>query len=111
MTLFHSQKLEQLLASQWASYIDRTKLLAIVLETSRDADFPMVEVPAPPKKQGVQLSVSRAEFSEKGLLLWTEFQIAKDDNTLVMGTSEIHVLFDGEVSKVESVGRVLTYST
>jgi len=99
-------KLERLLTSKWAEFLDFKKIMAFVMVNVRDHDeFPVYEEETLPQK-GVEITVTRFTLLDNGFLLWLDFTVPKD-NGFAIGTLETHLNFEGDLIPVRIVGQML----
>lgn len=100
--LIRKDKLEELLLSQWSSFIDFKKLLAYVLSTVRDIQFPTTKTEEI-KNRGTQIKLSRFEPDGDRFTVWVEFTVAREPG-VVVGTSELSLTLDGTADHVQTLG-------
>lgn len=88
------EKFEELLQANWTKFLDKNSLLRLVLETARDADYPIVETSGPQKQQ-IKASITKISVIGLGTFeVWVEFCVPAQ-NGIAIGT---HV-FRLEISK------------
>jgi len=100
--LIRKDKFEELLLSQWASFMDITKLLSYVLSCARDITYPITKTKI--KQRGTQLKLSRFEPQNDGFIIWAEFSFSRDSGT-VIGTSELFLNPNGEINHIQTQGQ------
>lgn len=103
MEIVNIKNLEQLLRTNWASFIDKSQLLAKILIAIRDANLPKRQLKSLPERRGIQLTVSRMELQRDGFLVWLEFSIPQD-RSIVVGTLEAILGFDGAFTQKDIIG-------
>lgn len=104
MKVLITEKLEQLLQSQWTSFLDQNKLVKITLEHVRDTAYETLQQKQMPKRQ-TRISVTKFLVTESPLVLemWVEFLVPKDAG-VVVGTHVFYVSLTGEVKLKETHG-------
>ena len=103
--LIQVTKLEELLVSKWAHFVDASRLIACVMACVRDAHLPhSVEDEVPTK--GVRISISRFEWTQPGFLIWADFSVPVGENQTAVGTTELVLAPTGETTHVKTVGTV-----
>lgn len=110
MEIIKIKNLEQLLRTNWASFIDKSQLLANILIAIRDANLPQKQLKTPPERRGIQLTVSRIELQKDGFLVWLEFSIPQEHN-ITIGTLEAILGFDGTFIQKDIIGNNYDYKT
>ena len=107
--ILNKTALQNLLKKHWTSFIDKTRLIALVLQQVRDTDLPKISGDRSNRKQGITVTLSNVECVHNGLLLWIDFTVpAKDDNTCT-GTCEVIVSYDGVAEPQQTVGCMTEY--
>ena len=104
--LFKQNALEHLLRSKWSTFIDKTKLLAYVLQSVRDANLPVVSRTTVKRQTGYKVTVSRLELLDSGLLLWVDYDVPTDEHCRCIGTSEIILTNKGSLQSGNTIGQV-----
>ncbi len=102
MNLIHVKKLENILLSSWATFLDKTQLLKITLEHTRSINFrklPQDEIP----KITLKIQITKFELREDHFLLWIEFSTPKD-NGVVVGEHEAKLSFSGGLEIINTNG-------
>ena len=104
---FKEDKLEELLVANWTHFLDRSRLLAFVLQTvqaniNRLAIISSVEI----KPKGVSVTVSRCHWIPQGFILWVEFHVPLAVNKMAEGTMELHLSCNGSITHVATVGNI-----
>ncbi|MFX5761019.1 hypothetical protein ABTE44_20015, partial [Acinetobacter baumannii] len=78
----------ELLIANWTMFINPRRMIAYVMQSVRDASLPRVKTDEV-KKKGVQVTISRFEFSEAGFVVWADFSIPLNDGEVAVGTTEL----------------------
>ena len=94
--------------------MDRSLVLAEILKSVRDGDFPVISTESLPTLKGVQMSVSRFEIKQSGYLLWVEFSVP--DQTfgcpqVTVGTLELAISHSGVVASRVATGHTMRTQT
>lgn len=105
MKLMVKEKLESLLQTHWASFLDKSQLIRFVLETARDTEYKAIKQQTIPPKQ-IKLSITKFNIKEKGFEIWIEFTVPKD-NGVVIGTHILALNLTGEFHLTDSYGTYL----
>lgn len=105
MKLVVKQRLESLLTSHWADFLDKEQLLRVVLETARDADYKVIEQQNIPPRQ-IKLSVTKFNIEKTGFEVWIEFTVPKD-NGVVVGTHVLSLDLSGKFRLNQTYGTFL----
>lgn len=96
-------KLEELLVARWAHFVDARRLMAFVMACVRDAHLPhSIETEVPVK--GVQISISRFEWTQPGFLIWVDFSIPVGEGQVAVGTAELVLAPNGETKHLKTIG-------
>lgn len=98
-------KLEEVLVSRWAYFVDAKRLLACVMTCVRDAHLPRVADGDVPRR-GAQVTISRFEWSQSGFLLWADFSLPVGDDATAVGTTEMILSPTGDTRVVATVGTI-----
>ncbi len=106
--LLNKPDLERLLRSNWSSFIDKTKLLAFLLQQIRDADFPIASNAPTQLQKGYRITLSRLELVEKGFFLWIDFDVPIGPSKRCIGTSEAILTNVGTLQSEDIIGQVYT---
>ncbi len=104
--LLKKTDLEHLLRSNWSTFIDKTKLLAFLLQEVRDADFPIASRTSAKLQKGYKITLSRLELIEKGFLLWIDFDVPISADKRCIGTSETILTNTGTLHPRDTIGQV-----
>ena len=100
--LIVSEKLEQLLQANWSQFIDRTQIMRMTMEFSRDYEYRVVHQAEMPPKQ-IRISVTKFIVNENGFETWIEFTLPKNEGVIV-GTHVCSLSLSGELELKESYG-------
>ena len=98
-----------LLRKHWTSFIDKSRLIAFVLQQVRDTDLPKVSGDPAGRKQGVTITLSNVEVAQSGLLVWIDFIVPAKANSTCAGTCEVILSYDGKVEPQQTIGCVTEY--
>lgn len=96
------QNLEHLLKAHWSEFTDHRQLMRMVLETARDAQYQTIKQQSTPPQE-IKLSITKCDIKEKGLEVWAEFTIPKEDG-VVIGTHILFLKFTGEYQLINTYG-------
>lgn len=96
------RKLEQVLQSRWADYLDAVQLMRVVIEHVRDTPFRVLKQAEMPKKQ-TRLTATRVIFKDDWFEMWLEFAVPKNEG-VVIGTAICGFTLTGEFWITESYG-------
>ena len=100
--LIIEKKLENLLQSNWAEFIDKAQIMRRTMEFARDTEYRVLhQDEAPPQK--FELSVTKVGVKESGLELWIEFTVPKDQG-IIVGTHICSLNLKGELVLKDSHG-------
>lgn len=104
MKVLIKEKLEFLLQSRWAEFLDRQQMLRLCLECVRDAKY-SVSTQSHNYAMQIRASVTKFEITENPseIELWMEFSVPKD-NGLVIGTHVFVLNLTGEIKLKETHG-------
>ena len=109
--ILNTKSLSNILRGHWTEYIDKTRLIAYVLQTVRAVNFPVPDDPECCKATpGLKLTISQAELSVGGLLLWIEFSIPMPEQMAKVGTCEVLLSPDGTLESRYVIGQNLKIS-
>ncbi len=103
--VINKQKMEQLLVSKWTEFLDYKKIMAFVMVSVRDHEFPIYEEEDLPKK-GVEITMTRCSPFDNGFLLWLDFTVPKN-NGFAIGTIETQLSLSGNLNLVRIIGHAL----
>jgi hypothetical protein len=101
--LIQPEQLENLLVAKWANFVDARRLIAFIMACVRDATLPHCieeEVPA----KGVQISISRFEWTQPGFLIWADFSIPTGEGEVAVGTTEFLITPAGITEHIKTIG-------
>ncbi len=90
MDIINKNNLQNLLTSNWSTFIDQTKLMSEVLKSVRDDDLPIIHCRKPYTQKGIKITISRIEINTHGYLLWIEFTIPQQ-GSVTIGTLELNL--------------------
>lgn len=102
MKLMVKQKLESLLQSHWADFLDKQQLIRVVLEAARDADYKVCEQQTVPAQQ-IKMSVTKFSIEKDKFEVWIEFTVPKGDG-VVVGTHILSLDLTGEFQIMDTYG-------
>jgi hypothetical protein len=95
-------KLERLLQTKWAEFIDRSQIMRRTMEFARDTKYKVIlQQDVPPQK--LELSITKFELQESGFEVWIEFTIPKEQG-IVVGTHICSLSLSGELDLKDSHG-------
>jgi hypothetical protein len=107
-TILDTKALSNLLRKNWTSFIDKTRLIAYILQIVREINFPAPDDPECCKATpGLKLTLSQAELSTGGLLLWIEFSVPMPEQKAKVGTCEALLSPDGTLESRCVIGQTL----
>jgi len=106
--LVNKTALESLIRRNWGEFIDKTRIIAFVLEQIRENDLPKVSGNPSSVKQGIKVTLSKVELVCDGLLFWIDFSVPTSVDTTCVGTCEAILSHDGEVHVRETIGHAAT---
>jgi len=97
-----NEKFEELLLANWASVLDTTQLMRIVLEHARSNEFPCItQEEIAPRNTKIMITRFRPEGNK--FSVWAEFTVPKEEG-VVIGTHTFSMTLNGELSLEESFG-------
>lgn len=103
------KEFERLLLTNWTSFINYNKLIALVLSKVRDSELNEIKKPVPNEKKSLQIKISKFTPNKNGTFdIWVDFIIPKSTGT-ALGTCEL--CFDsttGSVEHTQTVGTLFT---
>lgn len=104
MKVLITERLEQLLQSKWAEFLNPQQLLRASLEYARDTEYrtlPKSEI----HKVQVRISVTKFVVTEtpSEFEIWVEFSVPKDEGVII-GTHVMSLSLTGEIKLKESHG-------
>jgi hypothetical protein len=103
MKVLITEKLEQLLQSKWAEFLNPQQIVRLSMEYARDTEYRTLLQNEIPK---IQLRVSVTKFlvtEPSEFEIWVEFSIPKA-NGVIIGTHVMSLNLAGEVKLKESHG-------
>ena len=107
INILDKEALGNLLRRNWTSFIDKTRLVAFILQQVRDISFPKPDTLSATKiTPNLTLTISRAEIINDGLLLWVEFNIPVGGVAKV-GTCEATLSLDGNLQITDIIGQTI----
>lgn len=102
MSVILNEKLEALLLANWATIMDKTRLLKVVLEHARNTEYSTLEqAQLPPRHTKVQVTKFRPDGCK--FSVWVEFTVPKGEG-VVVGTHVYSLNLDGELILLETFG-------
>lgn len=103
MKIILEDKLQELLVTNWANFIDKTKFMAAVLQNTRDAQLALHKTNEMPP-QRMSLTITKFAVVDKSTFeIWVEFSVPIDERVAV-GSHIYHLGMDGELELKESYG-------
>lgn len=100
-------ELEELLVANWTQFIDSSRLMAFVLQNTRDRIEHFAILPSSSViNKGVRLTISRFQMEKTGFVVWVEFSVPIGTNSIAVGTTELVVEYGGEVRHVMTLGNL-----
>ena len=105
--ILNQEALSNLLLRNWTSFIDKNGLVTFILQQARDATFPIIDRPANfTAASNPTFTLSRADLTKKGILLWIEFSIPSDQQ-IKIGTCEAILSPNGTIQPTNIIGQVI----
>lgn len=101
MNVLNVKKLESLLVSKWAEFLDRQQIMRLTLEYARDREYKLQLQKSMPTH--TKLSVTHFGVTDNGFEIWIEFTVPKGKE-VVMGTHILDMNLHGEVQLRDSYG-------
>jgi hypothetical protein len=100
-------KLEELLVANWTKFLNSSKLMAFALQNARDrlqsfAIIPSTDV----RNKGVQVTLSRFQIVPTGFILWVEFNVPIETDSVAVGTTELHLSNTGDIKHIQTLGNL-----
>lgn len=96
------RKLENVLQTHWAEFLDTVQVMRFVLEQVRDTTFKVIRQADIPPRQ-MKVSVTRFAKDGDGFEVWIEFTVPKNEG-VVIGTVLCSLSLLGELRLKESFG-------
>jgi len=100
--LIIAKKLETLLQTNWAEFLDRSQFIRIVLELARDSEFKEIRQEAIPPRS-TRVSITKFAIAGDKFEVWAEFTVPKGEG-VVVGTHVISLSLSGEFELKETYG-------
>jgi len=100
--VINQSKLELLLQSHWAEFLDQTQMLRLVLTNAQHTDYRILKQPEIPPRR-VSLTITRFALAGDEFEVWAEFSVPKGDG-VVVGTHVLSLKLSGEIRLKESHG-------
>ena len=108
MNIFDADKFEKLLVANWAHFMDSSKLMAYVLKKVQENAASLQIISAEKiKNKGVRITLSRFSLTNRGFVMWIEFNCPVAPSNYAEGTMEIIVGFDGEFNFSQLNGNII----
>lgn len=101
--LLKAEKLEQLLVSHWTQFLESSKLIAFVNKTIQDNIKSFASINCLEIKKSNSITLSRFETTNKGFLIWAEFNVPLANERLAEGAIEFYLSFDGSIISISNV--------
>lgn len=102
-SLIIPEKLEKLLLSHWADFLNKTLLLRRVLEDARDSKLKFVKNDAAPTPQ-TKVTITKFQLLDNSKFeVWVEFTVPKDGGVAV-GTHTYLMELNGSLTLIETYG-------
>jgi hypothetical protein len=103
--VINKEKLEQLLTQKWTEFLDYRKIIAFVMISVRDNNFPVFEENNLPQKN-TEIKISRFVLKNDGFLLWIDFTVPKEPG-FVVGTCEAILKSSGKLILNQILGQFI----
>lgn len=105
MSILNKEKLAELLTANWTKFIDYRTLMSLVINSVKlyASNWSMLEYDK--KIQGNKIMVSKTTISERGLILWVDFEVPIDKK-LAIGTIEMLLELSGNYRIEKIVGNL-----
>ncbi len=97
-----NDRLEQLLLSNWAQFLDKLQLMKIVLEHASNNEYPLIEQEEIPPRH-TKIQITKFTPNERNFAVWVEFTVPKGNGVLV-GTHTFSLTLNGELTLNETYG-------
>ncbi len=103
--MLNKTELEKLLLTNWTKFIDKNKLVALVLSSIRDnkKDFNITQ--RKNQSSGFKIKISRFEPDKENFHLWAEFTLANGEESVV-GTTEFSLNLSGKTHHIQTIGTI-----
>ena len=97
-----TDKLEQVLLSNWAQFFDKLQLMKVVLEHACNNEYQIIKQEEIPLRH-TKIQITKFTPNEHNFIVWVEFTVPKENGVLV-GTHTFSLTLNGELTLNETYG-------
>lgn len=100
--LIKKDKLEELLISNWAKFIDASKLMSFISQNTKTyiKSFPIMTEYV--NNKGFHITISRFQITHTGFIVWIDFSTVIEIYYAI-GTTEILLKNNGDITHIQTI--------